>query len=73
MSTICFEFDEKMKEVLRSEITTIKMTVNPPQCVVDAGFRIIHDNRIKHWVGIGWVEEREATKDDYNVIPSVND
>lgn len=62
-----------MKEVLRSEITPIKMTVNPPQCVVDAGFRIIHDNRIKHWVGIGWVEERVPTKEDYNTIPRVID
>lgn len=62
-----------MKTVKISELSKVKMSVNPPQCVVDADFRVIHDGKIKRYVGIGWVEEAPATPKDYEIIPKVID
>ncbi len=60
-----------MKTVSASDIGTIKMSTNPPQHVVNAGFRVIHNRKVKEWVGIGWVETRDAERDDYKNIPEV--
>lgn len=49
----------------------IKMASNPPQSVVDADFHIILDGVVMHYVGIGWITVREATVNDYDVIPQV--
>lgn len=54
-----------------SEITSIKLSVNPPQALVQSEYAIIHKGKIKRWVGIGWVIERDATPADYNTIPEV--
>lgn len=59
--------------VSRCDVGTIKMSTNPPKEVVNAGFRIIHDNVVKHWVGIGWVEERPAEREDFLNIPQLID
>lgn len=54
-----------------SDITSIKMSTNPPKAIVDAGFRVIHDGKVKHYVGIGWVVESNATNDDYSKYPEI--
>lgn len=54
-----------------SDVNAIKMSVKPPKAVEDAGGRVIHEGEIKRWVGIGWVIERKACKDDYYKIPEV--
>lgn len=61
---------DKLK-VRASDISSIKMSVEPPKAVEDAGGRVIHEGEIKCWVGIGWVTERKACKDDYYKIPEV--
>ncbi len=38
----------------------IKMSVNPPQCIVDANFHIVLDGVVHQYVGIGWVPDRDA-------------
>lgn len=57
--------------VKASDVRSIKMSVNPPKAVVDAGYRVIHDGKIKCWVGIGWLIEGRASKSDYYKIPEV--
>lgn len=57
--------------VKASEVRRIKMSVNPPKVVVNASYRVIHDGEIKCWVGIGWVTEKKASKNDYYKIPEV--
>jgi hypothetical protein len=57
--------------VKASDVRSIKMSVNPPKVVVDAGYRVIHDGKIKCWVGIGWLTEGRASKSDYYKIPEV--
>lgn len=56
-----------------SDLNTIKMSVNPPQELVNSEYRVIHKGQVKQWVGIGWVTERPATTEDYNNIPEVID
>lgn len=61
-----------METLTVQEVNSIRMSINPPQCVADSGYRIIHNNKVKCWVGIGWViEKEEATKVDYENIPVV--
>lgn len=48
----------------------IKMSVNPPQCIVDANFHIVLDGVVHQYVGIGWVPVRDATPEDEN-LPQV--
>lgn len=57
--------------VKASDVRSIKMGVNPPKEVVDAGYRVIHEGYIKCWVGIGWLTEGRASKSDYYKIPEV--
>lgn len=52
-----------------SDVSSIKMSVNPPKEVIDAGYCVIHNKEVKHWVGIGWVTERSATPEDFKNIP----
>lgn len=54
-----------------SDISMIKMSVNPPKSVVDADFCVIKDDAVHQYVGIGWVFVRKATQDDYDKIPQV--
>ena len=39
-----------------SDLSAIKMSVNPPLEVINSGYRVIHEKQVKHWVGIGWVK-----------------
>ena len=54
-----------------SDISMIKMSVNPPKSVVDADYCVIKDGTVHQYVGIGWVEVRTATQYDYDNIPQV--
>lgn len=54
-----------------SDISMIKMSVKPPQCVVDADYCVIKDGAVHQYVGIGWIKVRTATQDDYDNIPQV--
>ncbi len=49
----------------------LKMSGNPPQCVVDAGYCVISDDKVMQYVGIGWIALRAATQSDYDHIPQV--
>ena len=49
----------------------IKMSVNPPQCIVDADSCIIINGKVLQWVGIGWTTIRDATPLDEEKIPLV--
>ena len=49
----------------------IKMSVNPPQCIIDANDCIVMDGKVFQWVGIGWTEVRDATPKDYETLPLV--
>lgn len=63
-----------MKSVSRSEISPIKMSVNPPEVVTNAGNRVINtDGFIYEYVGIGWVKTQEAEMKDYLNIPQLTD
>ena len=63
-----------MEKIPRNDINPIKMSVNPPQSVKDAGMCVINtDGIVYDYVGIGWVKNREATKEDYNNIPQLED
>ena len=54
-----------------ADISMLKMSVNPPQCVVAADWCVIANGNVHQWVGIGWAERREATQEDYNNIPQI--
>lgn len=60
-----------MRSFSVSEVGTIKMMSNPPKEIVNTGMRIIHNKHVKCFVGIGWVVEREATREDYKEIPEI--
>lgn len=60
-------------KIKRSDIRPTKMSTNPLQCITDAGDRVISNNKVYQYVGIGWVEERKAEKEDYKNIPEIID
>lgn len=60
-----------MEQIKAKDLTSIKLSVNPPKALVDAGYKVIHDGMVKCWVGIGWVVERPATPADKERIPEV--
>lgn len=49
----------------------IKMSTNPPKCIVDSDYYIVMDGRVLQYVGIGWIEVREATSNDIVTMPQV--
>lgn len=49
----------------------IKMSVNPPQCIVDANYCIVMGGKVLQWVGIGWTEICDATPSDEEILPHV--
>ena len=61
-----------MAAVFRAnELTSIKLSTNPPKAIVDAGYNVVHNGKVKCWVGIGWVTERTATPADKERLPEV--
>lgn len=57
--------------IKHSDINPIKMSVNPPQCVVAADYCVIANGKVMQYVGIGWTELRAATQNDYDTIPQI--
>lgn len=49
----------------------IKMSINPPQCIVDSNYHIVLEGKVLQYVGIGWVEVRDATATDTDTLPQV--
>lgn len=64
---------EAKVQIKASELTNVKMSVNPPQALVDSDYKLIHRGKVKCWVGIGWVEERPAAPEDFDTLPVVVD
>lgn len=56
-----------MIEVERKDISRIKMETNPPDTVVNAGMRVITNNKVYYFDRVRWIEEREATKEDIDI------
>lgn len=60
-----------MKTVNIKDLNRIKMSVNPPKCVVESDYCVIHNGMVKQYVGIGWIEVAPATPKDYETIPQI--
>lgn len=60
-----------MTIIRAEEVTKLKMSTNPPKCVVDAEYCIISNDKVYQWVGIGWVELRTASEIDKENIPII--
>ena len=60
-----------MRSISRAEISPIKMTNNPPEEIVNAGYKVINstNDHIYEFVGIGWIKCEKATREDYQNIP----
>jgi hypothetical protein len=56
-----------MKTVRSSELQTIRMTAGNEKKYPT----VIDDGVVKDWVAIGWIDMREATKEDYEKFPVV--
>lgn len=53
-----------------SDVSSVKMSVNPPDSVRACGGRVIDtDGKIREWVGIGWIDLGAATEEDFHNIP----
>ena len=39
-----------------SELNKVKMSVNPPECVVKADYKVILNGMVKQYIGIGWID-----------------
>lgn len=59
--------------IKRSDVNNIKMSICPLECIVNAGYKVILNNQVCHYVGIGWVIERDAESEDYDNIPVIID
>jgi hypothetical protein len=54
-------------KVKASELSKLKMTAGNE----NRHSKVIQDGRLLQWVGIGWVDLGEATKEDYSNYPEV--
>lgn len=57
------------KTVARSKLSNIAM-VNGNEKDINI---IIHDGRLKEWVGIGWIDIGKPTEEDYKTYPITGD
>ena len=55
----------------RKEIASRIMRTQPPQIVVDAGYNVVSNGRVRHWNGKRWEVVRRATKEDYKTLPHI--
>ena len=61
-----------MKSVTRDDIHPMKMILNPPKAVVNAGMRIINkDGYIYEYIDLIWEKGRKAKQEDYSEIPQL--
>ena len=58
-----------MKTVKRSDVTNFAMAAGKEKKIT----HIILDGILKEWVGIGWIDKREATPQDIKKYPTVKD
>lgn len=58
---------ERPKPLKRSQVTNIAMTTGGEKRIS----KVILDGVVKEWVGIGWIDLREASAEDYLKIPEV--
>lgn len=56
-----------MRTVTFQEVSIMAMASGGERTISN----VIHDGKLMHWVGIGWVEVREATEADKEQHPSV--
>lgn len=56
-------------QVQRRELTTIRMVAGNENLYPI----VIDDRTVKEWVGIGWIDLRRATADDFTKYPIVKD
>ena len=51
------------------------MSTNPPKEIVNAGYKVINtaNDHIYCYVGLGWVKEGKAKREDYQNIPQLID
>lgn len=64
-----------MKTIPLSELSSRKLNANIiPQSLIDSGYRVIHNNKVNCYVGIGWVIEKEFVDEhDMKNIPVVDE
>lgn len=55
----------------RKEIASRIMRTQPPQIVVDAGYNVVSNGRVRHWNGKRWEVVRRATKEDIKTLPYI--
>lgn len=60
-----------METINIKELNKIRMATNPPECVIESNYCVIHNCKVKQYVGIGWIEVKQATPKDYKTIPKV--
>lgn len=58
-----------MKKVSRKNVSTLAMVAGNENKID----KVIHDGKLVQWVGIGWVELRDATPEDYRKFPEVEE
>jgi len=54
-------------KVVASELSNLKMTVGNE----DRYSKVIQGGRLLQWVGIGWIDLKAATEEDYSNYPEV--
>ena len=54
-----------MNKVARKDLTNIAMVCGKEKEIS----QVIDNGVVKEWVGIGWIELRAATEEDYKTIP----
>lgn len=57
------------KSVPAFELSNLRMVAGNENKVC----QVIDNGRVKTWVGIGWIDEREATEEDVATLPKVSD
>ena len=57
----------KKKTVSYKDVSKIAMTTGKEKEIS----KVIHNKTLCEWVGIGWVDLRPATKEDYKKYPTV--
>jgi hypothetical protein len=55
--------------VKRSELSSWKMAAGNEKTIT----QVIFEGRVRDWVGIGWIDMREATSEDFATMPVVVD
>lgn len=60
---------KKPEPVLRSELTTMRMAAGNENLYT----RVVDGDRLRGWVGIGWIDEGMATDEHRATYPTVKE